>query len=103
MAAQAEAGRGLRLTEARDWLLIVASVAIVVGALATGIQWVVSSAVVPLYAEMRGVNNRMDGMDSRLGRIEAQLDSHSGVFAELRERLVRIETILSEPPREGGG
>ena len=100
MATQAETQRGLNLTKTRDWLAIAAAVAVVVGALAAGMQWAVSSAVAPLYAEMRGLNNRMDGLDKRLERIEIQLDNHSGIFAELRERLTRVETILFE--REKG-
>ncbi|MDE0207187.1 MAG: hypothetical protein OXP66_14325 [Candidatus Tectomicrobia bacterium] len=93
MATQAEAGRGLSLKEARDGLLLVASIAVVVGALAIGIQWVVSSAVAPLYAELRVIDNRLDG-------IETKLDKHSGILAELRERLTRIETILLERDKE---
>jgi len=96
MAAQAETQRGLNLAKARDWLAIAAAVAVVIGALATSIQWAVSSAVAPLYAEMRGLNSRMDGLDKRMDRMESQLDNHSGILAELRERLTRIETILLE-------
>ncbi len=96
MAAQAETQRGLNLAKARDWLAIAAAVAVVIGALAAGIQWAVSSAVAPLYAEMRGLNSRMDGLDKRMDRMESQLDNHSGILAELRERLTRIETILLE-------
>ena len=93
MATQAEPQRGLNLAKTRDWLAIAAAIAVVVGALATGIQWAVSSAVAPLYAEMRGLNERMD-------RMESQLDNHSGILAELRERLTRVETILLERDRE---
>ena len=100
MATQAETQRGLNLARARDWLAIMAAVAVVVGALATGIQWAVSSAVAPLYAEMRGFNNRMDGLDVRMDRMESQLDNHSGILAELRERLTRVETILLERDKE---
>ena len=89
MAAQAETQRGLNLAKTRGWLAIAAAVAVVVGALAAGIQWAVSSAVAPLYAEMRGINER-------LKRIETQVDKHSGILAELRERLTRVETILLE-------
>ena len=93
MATQAEPQRGLNLAKTRDWLAIAAAIAVVVGALATGIQWAVSSAVAPLYAEMRGLNERMD-------RMESQLDNHSGILAELRERLTRVETILLERDKE---
>ena len=86
MATQAETQRGLNLARARDWLAIMAAVAVVVGALGAGIQWAVSSAVAPL-----GV---------RLDRIESQLDNHSGILAELRERLTRVETILLERNKE---
>ena len=86
----------MNLAKTRDWLAIAAAVAVVVGALAAGMQWAVSSAVAPLYAEMRGVNDRMDRMDKRLERIETQIDNHSGILAELRERLTRVETILLE-------
>ena len=96
MTTQAEAQRGLNLTKTRDWLAIAAAVAVVIGALAAGIQWAVSSAVAPLHAEMRGINNRMDRMDNRLERIETQVDNHSEILAELRERLTRVETILLE-------
>ena len=83
MAAQAETQRGLNLAKTRDWLAIAAAVAVVVGALATGIQWAVSSAVAPLVV--------------RLDRIENQLD----ILPELRERLTRVETILLERNKEG--
>ena len=96
MATHAETPRGLNLAKTRDWLAIAAAVAVVVGALAAGMQWAVTSAVAPLYAEMRGVNDRMDRMDKRLERIETQIDNHSGILAELRERLTRVETILLE-------
>ncbi len=100
MATQAETQRGLNLAKTRDWLAIAAAIAVVVGALAAGIQWAVSSAVAPLYAEMRGINNHMDGMDKRMERIEAKLDNHSGILTELRERLTRVETILLERGKE---
>ena len=100
MAAQAETQRGLNLAKTRDWLAIAAAVAVVIGALATSIQWAVSSAVAPLYAEMRGINSRMDGLDKRMDRMESRLDSHSGILAELRERLTRVETILLERGEE---
>ncbi len=100
MATQAETQGGLNLAKTRDWLAIVAAVAVVIGALATGINWAVSSAVAPLYAELRGINERMDRMDNRLARIEAQVDNHSGILAELRERLTRVETILLERDKE---
>ena len=100
MAAQAETQRGLNLAKTRDWLAIAAAVAVVIGALAAGMQWAVSSAVAPLYAEMRGINDRMDGLDKRMDRMESQLDNHSGILAELRERLTRVETILLERDKE---
>ena len=87
MATQVETQRGLSLAKTRDWLAIVAAVAVVIGALGTGIQWAVSSAVAPLAV--------------RLDRIESQLDSHSGILVELRERLTRVETILLERDNEG--
>ena len=93
MATQAETQRGLNLTKTRDWLAIAAAVAVVVGALAAGMQWAVSSAVAPLYAEMRGITDRMD-------RMESQLDNHSGILTDLRERLTRVETILLERGKE---
>ena len=103
MAAQAETQRGLNLAKARDWLAIAAAVAVVIGALATSIQWAVSSAVAPLYAEMRGINGRMDGLDkrmdgidSRMDRIERQLE----ILPEILERLTRVETILLERDKE---
>ena len=103
MAAQAETQRGLNLAKTRDWLAIAAAVAVVVGALAAGMQWAVSSAVAPLYAEMRGLNsrmdglgNRMDGLDKRMDRIESQLE----ILPEIRERLTRLETILLERDKE---
>ena len=84
-------------------MAIAAAVAVVIGALAAGIQWAVSSAIAPLYAEMRGINDRIDGldkrmdrMDSRMGRMESQLE----ILPELRERLTRLETILLERDRE---
>ena len=83
MAAQAETQRGLNLAKTRDWLAIAAAVAVVVGALGTGIQWAVSSAVAPLAV--------------RLDRIENQLE----ILPELRERLTRVETILLERNKEG--
>ena len=86
MATQAETQRGLNLAKTRDWLAIAAAVAVVVGAMGAGIQWAVSSAVAPLAV--------------RLERIESQLDSHSGILVELRERLTRVETILLERARE---
>ena len=114
MATQAETQRGLNLAKTRDWLAIAAAVAVVIGALAAGIQWAVSSAVAPLYAEMRGLNSRMDGLgnrmdgldkrmdglDKRMDRMESRLDNHSGILAELRERLTRVETILLERDKE---
>ena len=100
MATQAETQRGFNLAKARDWLAIAAAVAVVVGALAAGIQWAVSSAVAPLYAEMRGISDRLDGMDKRMERIETKLDNHSGILTELRERLTRVETILLERGKE---
>ena len=93
MATQAETQRGLSLAKTRDWLAIAAAVAVVVGALAAGMQWAVSSAVAPLYAEMRGMNERLE-------RIEVQVDNHSGILAELRERLTRVETILLERDKQ---
>ena len=93
MATQAETQGGLNLAKTRDWLAIVAAVAVVIGALATGINWAVSSAVAPLHAEMRGINERLE-------RIGAQVDNHSGILAELRERLTRVETILLERDKE---
>ena len=107
MAAQAEPQRGLNLAKTRDWLAIAAAIAVVIGALATSIQWAVSSAVAPLYAEMRGLNSRMDGLDKRMDgldkrmdRMESRFDNHSGILAELRERLTRVETILLERGKE---
>ena len=82
MATQAETQRGLNLARTRDWLAIAAAVAVVVGALGTGIQWAVSSAVAPLVV--------------RLDRIEDQLE----ILPELRERLTRVETILLERGKE---
>ena len=96
MATHAEAPRGLNLAKARDWLAIAAAVAVVVGALAAGIQWAVSSAVAPLYAEMRGINSRMDGLEKRMDRMESQLE----ILPEIRERLTRLETILLERDKE---
>ena len=92
MATQAEAQRGLNLAKMRDWLAIAAAIAVVVGALATGIQWAVSSAVAPLLAEVRSIQDRMDRMDDRMDRMENQLE----ILPELRERLTRLETILLE-------
>lgn len=100
MATQAETQHGLNLAKTRDWLAIAAAVAVVIGALATGINWAVSSAVAPLHTELRGINERMDRMDNRLERIETQVDNHSGILAELRERLTRVETILLERDKE---
>ncbi len=82
MATQAEAGRGLGLAKTRDWLAIAAAVAVVIGALAAGMQWAMSSAVAPLVV--------------RIDRIESQLE----ILPELRERLVRLETILLERDKE---
>ena len=82
MAAQAETQRGLNLAKMRDWLAIAAAVAVVVGALGTGIQWAVSSAVAPLVV--------------RLDRMERQLE----ILPEIRERLTRVETILLERGKE---
>ena len=96
MATQAETPRGLNLAKTRDWLAIAAAVAVVVGALAAGIQWAVSSAVAPLYAEMRGINSRMDGLEKRMDRMESQLE----ILPEIRERLTRLETILLERDKE---
>ena len=93
MATQAEPQRGLNLAKTRDWLAIAAAIAVAIGALATGINWAVSSAVASLLAEMRGINERLD-------RIEMQIDNHAGILAELRERLTRVETILLERDKE---
>ena len=89
MATQSETQRGLNLAKTRDWLAIAAAIAVVVGALATGIQWAVSSAIAPLHAEVRSIQDRM-------GRIENQLE----ILPELRERLTRLETILLERDKE---
>ena len=89
MATQAETQRGLSLAKTRDWLAIAAAIAVVVGALATGIQWAVSSAVAPVLAEVRSLQDRMD-------RMETQLE----ILPELRERLTRVETILLERDKE---
>ena len=89
MATQAETQRGLNLAKTRDWLAIAAAIAVVVGALATGIQWAVSSAVAPVLAEVRSLQDRMD-------RMETQLE----ILPELRERLTRVETILLERDKE---
>ena len=93
MATQAETQRGLSLAKTRDWLTIAAAIAVVVGALATGNNWAVSSAVAPLHAGLRGISERLE-------RIETQVDNHSGILAELRERLTRVETILLERDNE---
>ena len=84
MATQAETQRGLNLAKMRDWLAIAAAVAVVIGALAAGMQWAVSSAVTPLYAEMRGINDRMGGLDKRMDRMESQLDNHSGLAGQVK-------------------
>ena len=89
MATQAETQRGLNLAKTRDWLAIAAAIAVVIGALATGIQWAVSSAVAPLLTEVRSIQDRMD-------RVENQLE----ILPELRERLTRVETILLERDKE---
>ena len=89
MATQAETQHGLNLAKTRDWLAIAAAIAVVIGALATGIQWAVSSAVAPLLAEVRSIQDRMD-------RVEKQLE----ILPELRERLTRLETILLERDKE---
>jgi len=89
MATQAETQSGLNLAKTRDWLAIAAAIAVVIGALAAGMQWAVSSAVAPLFTEVRSLQDRMD-------RMETHLDNHSGILAELRERLTRVETILLE-------
>ena len=103
MATQAETPRGLNLAKARDWLAIAAAVAVVIGALATSIQWAVSSAVAPLYAEIRGINSRMDGLDKRMDGIGSRMDrieSYLEILPEIRERLARLETILLERDKE---
>ncbi len=89
MAAQAETQRGLNLAKTRDWLAIAAAVAVVVGALAAGMQWAVSSAIAPLFTEVRSLRDRMD-------RMEDQLE----ILPEIRERLTRLETILLERDKE---
>ncbi len=89
MATQAETQRSLNLAKTRDWLAIAAAIAVVVGALATGINWAVSSAVAPVLAEVRSLQDRMD-------RMETQLE----ILPELRERLTRVETILLERDKE---
>ena len=96
MATQAETQRGLNLAKTRDWLAIAAAIAVVVGALATGINWAVSSAVAPVLAEVRSLQDRMDRMDNRMDRMETQLE----ILPELRERLTRVETILLERDKE---
>ena len=96
MATQAETQRGLNLAKTRDWLAIAAAIAVVIGALATGINWAVSSAVAPVLAEVRSLQDRMDRMDSRMDRMETQLE----ILPELRERLTRVETILLERDKE---
>ena len=83
----------MTLSKTRDGLAIAAAIAVVVGALATGINWAVSSAVAPLHAELRGISERLE-------RIETQVDNHSGILAELRERLTRVEMILLERDKE---
>ena len=82
--------RSSSLAKTRDWLAIAAAVAVVVGALATGIQWAVSSAVAPLLAEVRSLQVEVRGLRDRMDRMEAQLE----ILPELRERLTRVETIL---------
>lgn len=96
MATQAETQGGLNLAKTRDWLAIAAAIAVVVGALATGINWAVSSAVAPVLAEVRSLQDRMDRMDNRMDRMETQLE----ILPELRERLTRVETILLERDKE---
>jgi len=89
-------GAVLSLAKTRDWLAVAAAVAVVVGALATGIQWAVSSAVAPLLAGVRSLQDRMDRMDNRMDRMENKLE----ILPELRERLTRLETILLERDNE---
>ena len=103
MATHAETQRGLNLAKTRDWLAIAAAVAVVVGALATGIQWAVSSAVAPLITEVRSLRSEVHGLQNRMGRMDKHMDrveDQLGILPELRERLTRVETILLE---RGGG
>ena len=86
----------MTLARTRDGLVIAAAIAVVVGALATGIQWAVSSAVAPLLAEVRSLQAEVRSLQDRMDRMETQLE----ILPELRERLTRVEAILLERDKE---
>ena len=99
MAAEVEPRR-------REWLTLGSAVVLVLGGLLGGMKLVVA----PLHAEVRAINGRLDQMNARLGRMEGRLDRMDGRMdriegsvtglrddmAEVRERLIRVESLIEQ-------
>ena len=112
MVAQAESGRTVNTAKFKEWLTMASLAVVIVGGLVGGMQWVVSSTIAPLRADIQGINGRLDGIDGRLDRMDARMDrmdarmdrietdvaalredTNEG-FRMFGERLTRIETLL---------
>ena len=112
MVAQTESGRTVNTAKFKEWLTMASLAVVIVGGLVGGMQWVVSSTIAPLRADIQGINGRLDGIDGRLDRMDARMDrmdarmdrietdvaalredTNEG-FRMFGERLTRIETLL---------
>ena len=97
MVAQTESGRTVNMAKFKEWLTMASLAVVVVGGLVGGMQWVVSSTIAPLRADIQGINGRLDGIDGRLDRMDARMD-------RMDARMDRIETdvaALREDTNEG--
>ena len=98
MVAQAEAGRTANWAKIKEWMTLTSVIVVVLVAAGGGMQWIVSSAIAPLRADMQAMNGRMDRMDGRMQRLETVIQEefkavHEDI-TEVRERLARVEALL---------
>lgn len=91
MVTQAEPGRTVNMARLKEWLTLASLAVVVVGGLVGGMQWVVSSTIAPLRADIQGINGRLDGIDGRLDGIDGRLDGIDGRLDGIDERLDRMD------------
>ena len=104
MVAQTESGRTVNTAKFKEWLTMASLAVVIVGGLVGGMQWVVSSTISPLRADIQGINGRLDGIDGRLDGIDGRLDRMDARMDRMDARMDRIETdvaALREDTNEG--
>ena len=83
-------------SKVKDWSIIIGSIVAVLGSLALGVNWMVSSALDPLVVKLQQ-------MDARAQEIHTELKTVRVDIVDLRERMIRVETLLAQPPSKGSG